>query len=163
MQLGCNPARQVEADARHYRRAVVFVAGQEQLGFFEAALEDAQVGEFEHRVDTQGVVPALERINGLREFRFGVVPPPRGRQQAAVRRAAIGREKRTAIALRELGRRAAPVLRTDQIAGKRARRQQHAEDFADRHEVADLASRDHRHRLVELGHARANTPQRDAR
>jgi hypothetical protein len=89
----------VQTGERADRFALVFVTGQQNFSFLQAALADAQIGQLEDGMDAQGLMAQVEGLDGVGEGGVGFRPLTAGRQQSAIGGAAVGGEERAVVAL----------------------------------------------------------------
>ena len=131
---------------------------EQLLGVLEPALADAQVGQpderaaAQHRSATEGPQP-----DGFGQRRVGFRPAAGGGQDAAVMRAAEGRDGRKPTPFGDRLTDPDPLVGAGDVVGVLAGREELAEDLLEDQEIVDLAARHGGERLVEERHALLRT------
>ena len=148
------PPEQMDGRERAGGAAIDIEAFEQLLGLLEASLPHAQVGEPDQGTRPQPRAPTeAPEPDGSGQRGVGLRPTARRGQDAAIVRAAEGRNRRE---LPPRGDRLAdsdPLARAGDVARVLAGREELAEDLLQHEEVVDLAARHRRERLVEQHHA----------
>jgi hypothetical protein len=146
--------------------------GEQLLGFLQASLSDAQIGEPHERVTAQRSVSQTPQADGVGKRDIGLRPASRRGQDRAVVRVAERRDGGKPASLGDRLTRPDPLIRARDVAGVLAGPEELTEDLLRDDEIVDLAAHHRRERLVEQQHAlvrpvgtheaRAEIPERRA-